>query len=206
MATIGERLQKIMSERKMSKAELCERANIGKVSLERYITDDSLPDTESLNRIAAALFVSVDYIVGKTDAANMSEPMNKVPILSEFPDKVTSKEDLRAFEAIGHITGNYSKKDMELCYFVIAKDDSMIYAKIGAGDKVLINPAATVESGGLAAVKIEDRDPEIRRVYIKGDKIEIRTESILPRIEEFDIKDNKVTFLGSVVFIISYPV
>lgn len=206
MATIGERLQKIMSERKMSKAELCERANIGKVSLERYITDYSLPDTESLNRIAAALFVSVDYIVGKTDAANMSEPMNKVPILSEFPDKVTSKEDLRAFEAIGHITGNYSKKDMELCYFVIAKDDSMIYAKIGAGDKVLINPAATVESGGLAAVKIEDRDPEIRRVYIKGDKIEIRTESILPRIEEFDIKDNKVTFLGSVVFIISYPV
>ena len=206
MATIGEKLQKIMSERKMSKAELCERANIGKVSLERYITDYSLPDTESLNRIAAALFVSVDYIVGKTDAANMSEPMNKVPILSEFPDKVTSKEDLRAFEAIGHITGNYSKKDMELCYFVIAKDDSMIYAKIGAGDKVLINPAATVESGGLAAVKIEDRDPEIRRVYIKGDKIEIRTESILPRIEEFDIKDNKVTFLGSVVFIISYPV
>lgn len=206
MATIGERLQKIMIERKMTKAELCERANIGKVSLERYITDYSLPDADSLNRMAEALFVSVDYILGRKDAMNMSEPMNKVPILSEFPDKVTSKEDLRAFEAIGHITGNYSKKDMELCYFVIARDDSMIYAKIGAGDKVLINPAATVESGSLAAVKIGDREPEIRRVYIKGDKIEIREESVFPKTEVFDIKDNKVTFLGSVVFIISYPV
>ena len=206
MATIGERLQKIMLERKMTKAELCERAKIGEMSLERFITDYSLPDDESLSRICAVLSVSADYIKGKSDAAFLSEPISKIPIFSEFPGKITSKEDIRAIEAIGHITGNYSRSDMELCYFVIAKDDSMIYAKIGAGDKVLINPSVPVESGSLAAVSIDGGEAEIRRVFIDGGKVLIKEESAFPKVSEYDITKHKITFIGSVVFVISYPV
>ncbi len=205
MATIGERILKIMIERKMTKTELSEKTGIGKMSLERYITDYSLPDDDSLKIIARVLSVSTDYIKGKSDVAEMSEPITKVPIFSEFPDKVTDKEDIREMEVIGYITGNYSRKDMELCYFIIAKDDSMLYAKIGAGDKVLINPASPIESGSLAAVRIEGEEAKIRRVFINGGKVTIREESTFPKSEVFDLSEGKVTFLGSVVFVISYP-
>lgn len=206
MSTPGEKIFYMMIERGMTKAELCEKANVGKMSLERYITDYSLPDSESLKRIADTLSVSVDYIAGKSDVKEMSEPITKIPIFSEFPDKVTSKEDIREIEAVGHITGNYSRSDMELCYFVIAKDDSMLYAKIGVGDKVLINPSLPLESGCLAAVKVEGEEAKIRRVFINGDKVIIREESTFPKSEEFILSEGKVTFLGTVVFIISYPV
>ncbi len=205
MSTPGEKIFYMMIARGMSKEELCEKAAIGKMSLERYITDYSLPDSESLKRIAAALSVSVDYITGKSDAKVLSEPITKIPILSDFPGKVTSKEDIRGFEAIGHITGNYSRQDMELCYFVIAKDNSMIYAKIGAGDKILINPSLMPESGGLAAVSVDGGATKIRRVFFDGDKVTIKEESTFPKIEEYNMSDNRVSFLGSVVFIICYP-
>ncbi|MDO5479615.1 MAG: S24 family peptidase [Clostridia bacterium] len=206
MSTPGEKIFYMMIERGMTKAELCEKAEIGKMSLERYITDYSLPDDESLKRIANVLSVSVDYIVGKSDVKEMAEPITKIPVFSEFPNKVTGKEDIRAMKAIDHITGNYSRSDMELCYFVIAKDDSMIYAKIGAGDKVLINPSVPLESGSLAAVRIEGEEAKIRRVFLDGDKVTIREESTFPKSEVYDISEGKVTFLGTVVFIISYPV
>ena len=206
MSTPGEKIFYMMIERGLSKEELCEKASVGKMSLERYITDYSLPDDETLLRICSVLSVSPDYIKGKTDAKELSEPISKIPIFSEFPGKVTSKEDIREIEAIGHITGNYSKSDMELCYFVIAKDDSMIYAKIGAGDKVLINPSVPIESGSLAAVSVDGGEAKIRRVYIDGGKVRIKEESTFPKIDEYDITEHKVTFLGSVVFVISYPV
>lgn len=206
MSTPGEKIFYMMIERGMTKAELCEKAEIGKMSLERYITDYSLPDDESLKRIANVLSVSVDYIVGKSDVKEMAEPITKIPVFSEFPNKVTGKEDIRAMKAIDHITGNYSRSDMDLCYFVIAKDDSMIYAKIGAGDKVLINPSVPLESGSLAAVRIEGEEAKIRRVFLDGDKVTIREESTFPKSEVYDISEGKVTFLGTVVFIISYPV
>ena len=205
MSTPGEKIFYMMIERGMTRAELCEKAKIGKMSLERYITDYSLPDSDSLKRIAGALSVSEDYITGKSDVKEMSEPITKIPIFSDFPDKVTSKEDIRDMDIVGHITGNYSKKDSELCYFVIARDDSMIYAKIGAGDKVLINPSLPLESGCLAALRIEGERAKIRRVFLNGDKVTIREESTFPKSEEFDLSEGKVTFLGTVVFIISYP-
>ncbi len=206
MSTPGEKIFYMMIERGMTKEELCEKANIGKMSLERYITDYSLPDAETLRRIAATLSVSENYITGKTDAKELSEPISKIPIFSEFPGKVTSKDDIREIEAIGHITGNYSKSDMDLSYFVIAKDDSMIYAKIGAGDKVLINPSVPIESGSLAAVSVDGGEAKIRRVFVDGGKVRIKEESTFPKIEEYDITEHNITFLGSVVFVISYPV
>ena len=206
MSTPGEKIFYMMIERGMTKAELCEKAEIGKMSLERYITDYSLPDSDSLKRIARALSVSEEYITGKTDAKELSEPISKVPVFSEFPGKVTSKEDIREFEAVEHITGNYSRSDMELCYFIIAKDDSMLYAKIGAGDKVLINPSAPIESGSLAAVSVDGGAAKIRRVFIDGSKVTIKEESTFPKIDEYDITKHEITFLGSVVFVISYPV
>ena len=206
MSTPGEKIFYMMIERGLAKEELCEKASVGKMSLERYITDYSLPDDETLSRICAVLSVSPDYIKGKNDAKGLSEPITKVPVFSEFPGKVTSKDDIREIEAVDHITGNYSRSDMELCYFIIVKDDSMIYAKIGAGDKVLINPSVPIESGSLAAVSVDGGEAKIRRVYIDGSKVTIKEESTFPKIDEYDLTKHEITFLGSVVFVISYPV
>ncbi len=205
MATMGERILHLMESRNMPKEELIKRSEIGEVSLKRYLTDYSAPTEEDVIKIAKALGVPSSYIKGESDAPFMSEPISKIPIFAEFPKKVTSREDIRDINTIGHITGNYSREDMDLCYFVIAKDDSMIYAKIGAGDKVLINPSIPFESGTIGAVSVDGKEAVLRRIFIKGTEITIKDESLAPDIKIYDAREHDIKILGSVVFVISYP-
>lgn len=205
MATVGERIVHLMKNRNMPLEELIKRSEIGTVSLERYITDYSIPTEEDVTKIAKALGVPSSYIKGETDAKFMSEPISKIPIFAEFPKKVTSKEDIRDIQTIGHITGNYSREDMDLCYFVIARDDTMIYAKIGAGDKVLINPSIPFESGTIGAVSVDGGEVNLRRIFINGKEVTIKDESALPDIKVYDVREHEIKILGSVVFVISYP-
>ncbi len=205
MATLGERILYLMKSRNMEREEFLNRTEIGEVSFERIISDYSAPADEDIIKIATVLGVPLSYIKGETDAKFMSEPITKIPIFAEFPKKVTSREDISNIKTIGHVTGNYRNEDMDLCYFVIAKDDSMIYAKIGAGDKVLINPSIPFESGTIGAVSVDGKEPEIRRIFIKGTEITIKDESLAPDIKVYDVTEHDIKILGSVVFVISYP-
>ncbi len=205
MSSLGERIMHLMASRNMSKEELIKRSEIGSVSLGRYLTDYSAPTEEDILKIAKVLGVPSAYIKGETDLKAMSEPISKIPIFAEYPDKVTTREDVKDIKVIGHITGNYSREDMDLCYFVIARDDTMIYAKIGAGDKVLINPSVPFESGSIGVVSVDGKKPEIRRIFIKGKEITIKDESFMPDIRIYDTTEHEIKILGSVVFVISYP-
>lgn len=66
--TVGERIQDLLREKKLTQAELAERADISKATLSRYITDpDSRIPHDVLLKIAKCFGVSTDFLLGATD-------------------------------------------------------------------------------------------------------------------------------------------
>ena len=66
--TVGERIQDLLREKKMTQAVLAQRTQISKATLNRYITDENsrIPH-DALLKIARVLGVSTDFLLGATD-------------------------------------------------------------------------------------------------------------------------------------------
>ena len=68
MGIFGERLREVRQIRDITQEQLAEMADISRVMVGRYETTDQLPALDTLVRIADALGISTDYLLGRTDA------------------------------------------------------------------------------------------------------------------------------------------
>ena len=68
MGEFGKRLRELRIMREITQEQLAEKADISRVMIGRYETTDQLPALDTLVRIADALGVSTDYLLGRTDA------------------------------------------------------------------------------------------------------------------------------------------
>ena len=68
MGVFGERLREVRVLRQVTQEELAEMADIARTMIGRYETTDQLPALDTLVRIADALGVSTDYLLGRTEA------------------------------------------------------------------------------------------------------------------------------------------
>lgn len=64
----GERLKEMREKRGLSQTDLSERADVSKRQIGRYEHGKGDPTSDTLARIARALDVSGDYLIGLTDA------------------------------------------------------------------------------------------------------------------------------------------
>ena len=62
--TFGEKLSELLEERNMTQKEFAKTLNIAPTTLNGYIKDKRQPDFELIRRIASALSVSVDLLLG----------------------------------------------------------------------------------------------------------------------------------------------
>ena len=68
MAEFGERLAKLLSEQKLSQAELCRKTGIPKSAMSQYLSGCFKPRGERLETLAAVLGVSPAYLLGLEEA------------------------------------------------------------------------------------------------------------------------------------------
>ena len=68
MGVFGKRLREVRLERGITQEQLAEMADISRVMIGRYETTDQLPALDTLVRLADALGVSTDYLLGRTQA------------------------------------------------------------------------------------------------------------------------------------------
>lgn len=61
------RLRQIRQQRKLTQEQLGKKVNVTKVSISGYESGNRTPDMETLQKLAEALDVSVDYLLGLTD-------------------------------------------------------------------------------------------------------------------------------------------
>lgn len=64
MSLVGNRIREVRKFKKMSQTILGENVGVGKTTISNYETGYSLPDIETLAKIASTLNVSTDYLVG----------------------------------------------------------------------------------------------------------------------------------------------
>lgn len=84
--TFGERLAIVRKRRKMSQADVGKIININGDAYGRYERDEVKPTIEMANKIANALKVSLDFLVGNTDLELDTETLKRVEDISKLSD------------------------------------------------------------------------------------------------------------------------
>ena len=62
--SLGENLKAVLDEQKVTQKDLARKLNIAPTTLNGYISNKREPDLETLKKIAQALGVTVDYLLG----------------------------------------------------------------------------------------------------------------------------------------------
>ena len=145
------RMIKTMEMRDIKQSDLVQRTGIDKGSLSAYMNGRYMPNAEKISKIANALSVSVNYLLGKDD-----NPQPVSPVISGRPvlmlGKVAAGIPIAAQQDI--IGTVYTEKDGEL-YALRIKGDSMS-PRIMDGDTVLVHPQTSAEDGDLVILMIGD--------------------------------------------------
>lgn len=155
----NERLKTLRIQRKMTQSELAKKIYISQPAYSKYEVGTASPNPETLSKIADALDVSVDYLLG-----NDSQPARpgyiRVPVLGRVSagipidaiEEVIDWEDISA-EAAG---------DGE--YFGLQIKGHSMEPKISDGDVVIVRRQPDVDSGDIAVVLVNGDDATVKRI------------------------------------------
>ena len=94
------RLSAIRKERNMSQEEFSKKTGVSRVGLIRYESGDRLPNIEILQRIAAALNISADYLIGNTDTESLDVEAKAISQKTGLNEKSLRKLRQRSYFGI----------------------------------------------------------------------------------------------------------
>lgn len=163
----SERLKEARIRAGMSQSQIAKCLYMTQQAYSGYEHGSFPSNPETLERLAKALNVSVDYLLDNEDFsrsfANV-EPIQtkKVPLLGD----IAAGKPIFVAEQYGEYAVTSEDVDCDFCLRV--RGDSMIGARINDGDIVFIHEQPTVENGEIAAVAIDDfgeSEATLKRVY-----------------------------------------
>ena len=176
--------ERLLKEKGISKKDFLADLGLGVNSFSNWRNRGNIPSGKTLDRIAEYLDVSVDYLLGKTDAPEPGkiinvfdipgiEPMpntKKIPLLGDIAcgDPILAEENLEGYIKLD--------EGIKADFALRCRGDSMINARILDGDIVYIRQQPMVENGQIAAVLI-DNEATLKRVYRDGDTLILQPEN-----------------------------
>lgn len=155
----NERLKTLRIQRKMTQSELAKKIYISQPAYSKYEVGTASPNPETLSKIADALDVSVDYLLG-SDSQPARPGYIRIPVLGRVAagipidaiEEVIDWEDISA-EAAG---------DGE--YFGLQIKGHSMEPKISDGDVVIVRRHPDVDSGDIAVVLVNGDDATVKRI------------------------------------------
>ena len=90
--TLGQHITTLRKENKLSQSELGKKAGTSGDLIGRYERDEVKPSIDVIIRIADALNVSIDYLVGKTSFELNQDMLKRFQEVSTLPD--TAKKQI----------------------------------------------------------------------------------------------------------------
>lgn len=199
-----------LKELRMQKG--CNQTDVAKVlgitqqAYANYETEKRQPDNETLSKLADFFNVSVDYLLGRTDASSPDYAkygfrpvtLKKFPMLGEIAcgQPIYANQNYETFvEASSEIQADFC---------LTAKGDCMINARIFDGDIVFIRSQSDVDNGEIAAVIIDD-EATLKRVFKYPSRLELRPENPTHPVLNYEGEElNHITILGKAVAFQSY--
>lgn len=166
MATVSERLAKLMATGKYTYDELEKVTGIPRSSLQRYATGQTnkVP-LAAVERIAAAFHMPAEDLAGWADESPTKGV--KIPVLGFVPAGVPIEA---IQEVLDHeeITPELAKTGE---FFGLRVKGSSMSPRIQDGDTVIVKCQDDVESGQIAIVLVNSEDATCKKVIKHGDNI-----------------------------------
>lgn len=142
MSLFVERLKEAMNSKGVRQIDIAKKTGIDRSKISCYIHGRYLPNAEAMSKIAMALGVTPEYLLGKDSSQQVI-----VPILGKVAAGVPIYADT-------NIIG-YTVADEEGVFALLVKGDSMS-PRIMDGDMVLVRKQDTAEDGDLIIAVIGD--------------------------------------------------
>jgi transcriptional regulator with XRE-family HTH domain len=102
-----QRLRAAREHRKMSQGELAERAGLQPSAISHFETGGRSPSFDNLKRLADALNVTTDYLLGRVDEPTINGPA--VGKMFRHAEKLTD-DDLKALENMAEALAKKNEK------------------------------------------------------------------------------------------------
>ena len=136
MPSIGERIKELRLKSKLTQKELSKITGISEISIRKYESGDRTPKIDAIEKLALALNVQIDYIIGRSEF----EKFDSSIINNDFKSLITIIENsnpehsklLRAF-----LTINSSENDINKLSIIKALYNDIW--KVNLGNSKLIN-------------------------------------------------------------------
>lgn len=85
--SFGNRIISLRKEQKLAQGELAEKIGVHQNVLGRYERAEAMPSVEMASKLANALGVSLDYLVGNTDLEIDKSLLEKVVSIQKLPSQ-----------------------------------------------------------------------------------------------------------------------
>lgn len=206
MSTLGERIKELRLENNETQEQLAAICNVTRAMISLYEHDRNAPSIEVKRILADHFRVTMDYLSGYS---NIRSPENmlvyegykliKVPIVNS----IGPKSCMFTLENIeGYIFVAEEKAKNGTYFFLRAKGDSMINARIMDGDLVYVRKQSDVNSGDIALVLINDQEGTLKRILKTDHSIILHSENPTYNPLVFsnkDIESGLIRILGKVL-------
>lgn len=98
---IGERIEKLLSEKGITQRDLAKRIGIDETTISRIITGERKPRSEVIANIATALHTTSDYLLGIEETQNEEFNINKITrLIARNSSKLSDKDRKELINAL----------------------------------------------------------------------------------------------------------
>lgn len=158
--TIAQNIKRIREDRGLTQEKLAELADLNRVTVAKYEMGRVIPSSNTLLRLAEALRVSPNILLGGDAAEEMSNRKAiPIPVLGRVPAGIPFEaiEDVLDWE---EIPAEQAKRGE---YFALkVKGDSM-EPRIYDGDVLIVRKQSTAESGNVVIALVNGDDATVKR-------------------------------------------
>lgn len=194
---IGDSIKALRKEKKITQKELATVLKVTQQAVGKWETGNSMPDTESLRKLAEYFSVSVDALLGMQEDENALQPVsnsflyqnimpeNQVPIVGSVRAGYGA---LALEEDFGTEPANV--KDPSNYFYLLVKGDSM-EPRIQDGDLALVRKQQTLDDGDLGVVVFGEGEGTLKRFLRRGNAVVLQPfnpsyEALIIKGEELD--------------------
>lgn len=186
---LGKRIKYYRDLAGLSLEELGNRIGVGKSTIRKYENALIRVSHERLEDISNALDIDVSLLYGE----EVQDDVVEVPLYGSIS---CGNGSVIYEEREGYITSPKSWVEGGIYFYLTAKGDSMIGAKIHEGDLLLIKKQEFVENGEIAAVVIDD-ECLLKRVYKNKNTFTLISENPdYPPINYNPTEDRHIRIIG----------
>ena len=174
LKTVGARIKFARELADMKQAKLAEKVGVGGQSVSNWERDENALGMENLNKVAEALNVPVDWLMGRTGVHSVNsraESGTRIPLIS----RVKAGEWAPTFNPYEPDDGQtflYTDIQVSDQVFALEIDGNSMEPEFRSGDTVIIDPLVQPRPGDYVAAKlINENEATFKKYRPKGGNV-----------------------------------